>query len=274
MAKKKLKRKTEAKKKVSKKQSKKKQVRKKITKQAKVTKKASTKTTTQKKKSKKIVSKTSAAKYKTTKEKSKEKGKEEIKSTDKISTKEKGKVQSAALKKEEEKNLLRAEDQQLDFKDDGQGQKILDEIRDNITDEVLELAENFSLEDIFESISGLNLFETGADECLEKGCDNPVTTAGYCRLHYIKNWMDIKKKLNVLSEGKLQKFIEDLVVRYPVKYVESILEDLSDEKQFYNVLKELNIDSSEEIFDDETDNDDQDIVYETRASIKSNISDD
>ena len=107
------------------------------------------------------------------------------------------------------------------------------------------------------------------DECVEKGCDNIRTTQAYCRLHYIKNWKAITKKKEILGEGKLQEYIEELISKYPPKYMEAILSDLSDDKEFYKVLGELNI-TSEFDFDEEEleanvdDDDGDDIGIENR----------
>ena len=30
--------------------------------------------------------------------------------------------------------------------------------------------------------------------CKVKGCRNPATTMGHCRMHYLKNWKEIKEK--------------------------------------------------------------------------------
>ena len=43
----------------------------------------------------------------------------------------------------------------------------------------------------------------GRKVCREVACEGLGTTAGYCRLHYIKNWRKIKRKEVILKEGKL-----------------------------------------------------------------------
>lgn len=145
-----------------------------------------------------------------------------------------------------------------------------DELKDNLVGDILSRADGDSLKDIFSNIRDPQFFSAGVDECIERNCDSPATTANFCRLHYIKNWNDIKKKLQILSEGKLQELIEVLVSKYPVKYIEAILQDLSEEKVFLSVLKELNIESVEESFDDELEDgdDDSDIAFETKATFK------
>ncbi len=145
-----------------------------------------------------------------------------------------------------------------------------DELKDNLVGDILSRADGDSLKDIFTSIRDPQFFSSGVDECIERNCDSPATTANFCRLHYIKNWNDIKKKLQILTDGKLQELIEVLVSKYPVKYIEAILQDLSEEKVFLSVLKELNIESVEESFDDDLEDgdDDSDIAFETKATFK------
>jgi hypothetical protein len=149
-----------------------------------------------------------------------------------------------------------------------------DQIRDHLSEEFTALSEDFSLKDIFEAVRLLDFFTVDSDECIEKNCDNPATTLGYCRYHYIRNWKDIKKKQSILMEGKLQDYIEDLAVKYPPKYIEAIINDLAEDKAFMGVLKELNIESDDdEAFDDDAD-DDQDIAYETKQTVKTSFIDD
>jgi chemotaxis protein histidine kinase CheA len=153
--------------------------------------------------------------------------------------------------------------------------KVIDSVKEAVAEEVEMLSEDFKLRDIFEAIQSINFFLSDTDDCMEKGCDNPATTLGYCRLHYITNWKSIKRKQSILEEGKLQQFVEELVSKYPTPFVQEILTDLDDEKSFFSILKELNIDADES-FDDIDDldiEDDQDMAFETKSSVKT-ISDD
>jgi len=146
-------------------------------------------------------------------------------------------------------------------------------IREELVEHLSSLDEDYSLEDLFNSLKGIDFFNGHTGDCLERGCDNPPTTMGYCRLHYIKRWSDIKKKIKILNEGKLQTFIEELVNKYPPKFIESVLDDLKDEKNFFKALKELNIESDDDFDDvalDEVD-DDQDIVFETKSTLKTTV---
>jgi hypothetical protein len=80
--------------------------------------------------------------------------------------------------------------------------------------------------------------------CRETGCENPPSTKGYCRLDYIKNWKKIKRKEMILKEGKLNQYIEELVSKYPDKYIEVIRQDLSTEVNFNKVIHDLELDES------------------------------
>lgn len=147
-------------------------------------------------------------------------------------------------------------------------------IRDNLAEEMVALSEDFNLKDIFEAVRMLDFFVVDSDECIERNCDNPATTLGYCRFHYIRNWKEIKKKQSILMEGKLQNYIEELVSKYPVKYIEAIITDLAEDKSFVGILKELNIESDDDDAYDEDGDDDQDIVFETKQTVKTSFIDD
>lgn len=84
----------------------------------------------------------------------------------------------------------------------------------------------------------------GEKMCRESGCENIATTKGFCRLDYIKNWKKIKRKEMILKEGKLNQYIEELVTKYPDKYMEIIRQDLSSEVSFNKVIHDLELDES------------------------------
>lgn len=89
--------------------------------------------------------------------------------------------------------------------------------------------------------------------CRETGCENPSTTKGYCRLDYIKNWKKIKRKEMILKEGKLNQYIEELVSKYPDKYIDVIRQDLSTEVNFNKVIHDLELDESMDDLDYDSD---------------------
>lgn len=98
------------------------------------------------------------------------------------------------------------------------------------------------------------------DVCREVACEGLATSAGYCRLHYIKNWKKIKRKELILKEGKLNQFIEELVAKYPEKYIEAIRTDLMNDKDFAKVVFDLELDES--IDEIETDSESEENVVE------------
>lgn len=77
--------------------------------------------------------------------------------------------------------------------------------------------------------------------CREMGCESRNTTGGYCRMHYIKNWKKIQVKRQIISEGRLNRFIAELVAKYPDKYLEAIRNDLAIDKEFAKVMIDLEI---------------------------------
>lgn len=91
--------------------------------------------------------------------------------------------------------------------------------------------------------------ETGELVCREVACDSVASTSGYCRLHYIKNWKKIKRKEVILREGKLNQYIEELVAKYPDKYIEAIRHDLAADKDFAKVIYDLDLDESADDLD-------------------------
>lgn len=90
--------------------------------------------------------------------------------------------------------------------------------------------------------------------CREVACEGLATTGGYCRMHYIKNWKKIKRKEAILREGKLNQYIEELVAKYPDKYIEAIRQDLDSDKDFAKVIYDLDLDESVDDFDVEGEN--------------------
>jgi hypothetical protein len=85
--------------------------------------------------------------------------------------------------------------------------------------------------------------------CREVACENLCTTGGYCRLHYIKNWKKIKRKELILKEKKLNQYIEELVAKYPDKYIEAIRQDLASDKDFAKVISDLDLDEGMDDFE-------------------------
>lgn len=82
--------------------------------------------------------------------------------------------------------------------------------------------------------------------CREPGCENDPLLGGYCRLHYIKNWRKIKRKEAILATGQLNNYVEELVSKYPDKYLDVIRQDLASEKDWAKVVVDLELDHAED----------------------------
>ncbi len=93
------------------------------------------------------------------------------------------------------------------------------------------------------------ILEMGETVCREVACEGLSTSGGYCRLHYIKNWKKIKRKELILREKKLNQYIEELVAKYPDKYIEAIRQDLANDKDFAKVIYDLDLDEGVDDFD-------------------------
>lgn len=93
----------------------------------------------------------------------------------------------------------------------------------------------------------------GRELCRVKDCDQPWVVEGYCRYHYLLFWKKIQNRKKILSEGKLEQYIEELTSRYPLKFLELIRKDLSTEADFFSAIQELDIDENNNIdeFEDE-----------------------
>lgn len=87
---------------------------------------------------------------------------------------------------------------------------------------------------------------SGKKRCREAACDNEGIMGGYCRLHYIKNWRRIKRKEAILASGQLNNYVEELVKKYPDKYLDVIRQDLASEKEWAKVVVDLELESSDD----------------------------
>lgn len=96
----------------------------------------------------------------------------------------------------------------------------------------------------------------GRRYCRVRDCDQSSAVDGYCRYHYLLLWKKIQVRKKILTEGKLERYIEDLTARYPDKYLEMLKKDLRNEKDFLAAIQELEIDESagENEFEEEAQN--------------------
>lgn len=77
--------------------------------------------------------------------------------------------------------------------------------------------------------------------CRVIGCTLPATTAGYSRICYIKYWKQIKKKDEILKEGTLHRYIQEIVDKYPEKVVLAIRQDLIVDESYAQMIRELDL---------------------------------
>ncbi len=80
--------------------------------------------------------------------------------------------------------------------------------------------------------------------CKVRDCDQVATVDVYCRYHYLLLWKKIQIRKNILNDGKLEKYLEDLTSRYPDKFLEVIKKDLKTEKDFLSVIQEMELDEN------------------------------
>ena len=65
--------------------------------------------------------------------------------------------------------------------------------------------------------------------CKEEGCQNAVTTKGYCRLHYLQHWKEIKAESRHKAAKRLNNYVEGICRKSPKGYVKEIKNELSGE---------------------------------------------
>ena len=104
----------------------------------------------------------------------------------------------------------------------------------------------------------------GRRYCRVKDCDQAAAVGGgYCRFHYLLFWKNIQNRKKILSEGKLERYVEELTARYPDKYLELLRKDLRSEKDFTAAIQELEIDES--AVDNEMEDEAQNYLDEVRG---------
>ncbi|MGE3386302.1 MAG: hypothetical protein AB7K41_06210 [Bdellovibrionales bacterium] len=96
----------------------------------------------------------------------------------------------------------------------------------------------------------------GRRYCRVKDCDQLAMVDTYCRYHYLLYWKRIQVRKKILTEGKLERYIEELTARYPDKFLDMLRKDLRSEKEFVAAIQELEIDESqgENEFEEESEN--------------------
>lgn len=115
-------------------------------------------------------------------------------------------------------------------------------VEDDDDDTNLELSDDDDAETKSEEIYLTD--SEGRRLCRVRDCDQVSTVDGYCRYHYLLLWKKIQIRKHILIDGKLEKYVEDLMARYPDKFLEVVKKDLKTEKDFLSVIQELEIDES------------------------------
>lgn len=63
--------------------------------------------------------------------------------------------------------------------------------------------------------------------CKGKNCKDAATAQGYCRLHYLKNWKQLREEKQKKSAQKLNRYIEFILKKHPDRYVEVVRQNLN-----------------------------------------------
>ncbi len=103
----------------------------------------------------------------------------------------------------------------------------------------------------------------GRPYCRVKDCDQVASVDAYCRYHYLLFWKKIQVRKKILTEGKLERYVEELTARYPDKFLEMLRKDLRSEKEFLAAIQELEIDESAS--DNEFEEESQTYIDEVRG---------
>lgn len=83
--------------------------------------------------------------------------------------------------------------------------------------------------------------------CAQAKCKGSAENSGYCRLHYLANWKRIKLNNQLKAEARLNQFVDKLAKKYPDSFMEKIKEGVESEDRFFEIAKELDIESKETI---------------------------
>lgn len=82
--------------------------------------------------------------------------------------------------------------------------------------------------------------------CAADDCKSGAVSHGYCRLHYIQNYRNLKTDKMAKAERRLNAYVDRIQKKYPKDYLERIKEGLQDEGKFKETMEELEIDADAE----------------------------
>ena len=115
-------------------------------------------------------------------------------------------------------------------------------VEDDDDDSALDLSDD---EDVEEKDEEIYLTDSeGRRLCRVRDCDQISNVEGYCRYHYLLLWKKIQIRKHILIDSKLEKYVEDLMARYPDKFLDVIKKDLKTEKDFLSVIQEMELDEN------------------------------
>ena len=77
--------------------------------------------------------------------------------------------------------------------------------------------------------------------CAQEDCKSQATQQGYCRLHYIANWRQLKADEKNKAERRLNAYVDRMSKKYPKDYLERIKEGLENEEKFKQTVDELDL---------------------------------
>ena len=102
------------------------------------------------------------------------------------------------------------------------------------------------LEQEFENIKAKKLQvaikgSEGFEYCIRDNCDQPATTEGYCRYHYMMLWDLIRERDQVLSQNQIKTKIKELVDKYSIAILDHMVRDFSNEQDFFLILSEMKV---------------------------------
>ncbi len=81
----------------------------------------------------------------------------------------------------------------------------------------------------------------GRRYCSVSDCDQVMSVESFCRYHYLLFWKQIQVRKTILSEGKLEQYIRELISPFSNKFIEVLKSDLSTRKSFLAATQELEI---------------------------------
>lgn len=75
--------------------------------------------------------------------------------------------------------------------------------------------------------------------CKEEDCSNQQTTAGFCRLHYLKNWKKIRtEKKKKVSKG-IERYVQSVLRKDPDRASVQIRKGLREDKGLTRAVDEM-----------------------------------